>query len=91
MGMKRTTDRLIKDCNEAGGTEKLGPNDLSMVRPCLMKKVEDCEKTIAYTRLAAHTGNSLRTAFASSTSLLQQAILLSSELRRPIKALFKNL
>lgn len=91
MGIKRTTERLINDCNEAGGTVKLDPNDLSMVSPCFVKKVEDCEKTIAYTMLVAHIGNNLSTAFASSTSLLLQALLSSSELLVATKALSKNL
>ena len=91
MGMKRTTERLIKLCNEEGGISKLGPIDLSIVRPCLVTNVDDCENTIPYTILVAHIGNSLSTAFPSSTSIMLHSLVLSVEPGGETKALFRNL
>ena len=45
IGMKKITAMLIKDLSEAGGMSKPDPIDLSMVVPCLVKKVEDCAST----------------------------------------------
>lgn len=42
-----TIARLIKDWSEAGGISMPGEIDLSMVTPCLVKKVEDCANTTA--------------------------------------------
>lgn len=47
MGMKRTTVMVIKDIREADGTSKLDPIDLSLVIPCLVKKVDDYACIIA--------------------------------------------
>lgn len=40
-------ERLIIDCSEAGGILNVEPIDLSNVKPCFVKKVDDCENTIA--------------------------------------------
>lgn len=69
MGMMSTMARPIRDCSEAAGISKPGKIVLSIVAPCLVKKVVHCAYTMAYTKLVAHMGKSLRTAFASSTSL----------------------
>lgn len=66
--MTRTMERLMNDCSEAGGVSIPPPIDLSMVIPCLVKKVDDYANTIAYPKQVAHMGNSLRTAFAFSKS-----------------------
>ena len=39
IGMTRIMDRLTKDCSEAAGISKPGKIVLSMVAPCLVKKV----------------------------------------------------
>lgn len=71
-----TMERGAKDVNEAAGIVKLDEIDLSIVAPCLVKKVVSCAYTMANTMIVIHTGKMLRTAFASSTSLLLHAILL---------------
>ena len=74
IGMKRKMAKPIKDCREAAGILKPIKSVLSRVAPCLVKKVEDCAYTIAYTKLVAHMGTSLRNSFASSTSLTVQTL-----------------
>lgn len=73
MGMKRIIVMGMKDRSEAAGMRKPDPMDLSIVIPCLVKKVDDCAVTIPYTKLVAHMGNRLSTALASSTSVMLHA------------------
>lgn len=91
IGIKMTTERLMKDCNEAAGTSKFEPRDLSIVAPCLVNKVDDCEKTIAYTKHVVHIGINLRIALASSTSLILQIFPFSLEPLGASNALLRNL
>ena len=83
--------RPIIDCNDAGGTTKLDPTNLFNVAPCLVKKVDCCENTIAKTKLVAHIGNNLSTDLASSTSSMLQTS--PSSLEEPVisNALLRNL
>lgn len=46
IGRKRTAVIVIKDLSEAGGTSKPDPIDLSIVVPCLIKKVDACASTV---------------------------------------------
>ena len=91
IGTKRTMERLIKARSDAAGMSKPDHTDLSMVIPCLVKKVDDCANAIAYTKHVDHMGNSLRTDFASSTSLTLHAFPSSSKQVCTSKALFRNL
>lgn len=91
IGIKTTTERLMKDCNEAAGTSKFEPRDLSKVAPCLVNKVDDCENTIAYTKHVIHIGINLRIALASSTSLILQIFPFSLEPSGASNALLRNL
>lgn len=91
IGIKTTTERLMKDCNDAAGTSKFEPRDLSKVAPCLVNKVDDCENTIAYTKHVVHIGINLRIALASSTSLILQILPFSLEPLGASNALLRNL
>ena len=91
MGTMRTMERLIKAWSEEAGMSIPHPIDLSMVIPCLVKKVDDCANTIAYTRQVAHMGNSLKTAFASSTSSMVHCLPFPLEPSGASNALFKHL
>ncbi|CAK9139842.1 unnamed protein product, partial [Ilex paraguariensis] len=72
-------------------TSKPEPMDLSIVTPCLVYNVDDCAKTMAYAKHVTHIGNSLRTAFASSTSLMLHTFPSSFEPSGASKALLRNL
>ena len=91
MGIKIIMARLIKDWRAAAGTSKPGTIVLSMVAPCLVKKVKGWTNTIAYTKLVTHIGIRLRTAFASSTSLMLHTFPSSLELFGASNALLRNL
>jgi hypothetical protein len=62
-----------------------------MVAPCLVKKVEDCAKTIPYIKHVVHMGTSLSTALASSTSPMLQTFPSSFEPFGVSRALLRNL
>ena len=72
MGMKSTMAKPMKHCSEAAGMLKPGQIVLSIVAPCLVKKVVVCANTMPYPKLDAQIGTSLRAAFASITSLIVQ-------------------
>ena len=83
--------RLMNVCSVAAGMTKLDPMDRSMVTPCLVNNVEYWEKTTANTKQLAQMGNSLRTAFASSTSPGLQIFPTSFDPSGETKALLRNL
>ena len=81
----------MKVWSEAAGILKVEPSERSMVTPCSVKSVGDCANRMAYARHVAHIGTSLRTAFASSTSLMLQTFPCSFEPSGESKALLRNL
>ena len=91
IGMKMRTVRALKNWSEAAGMWKPEPIDLSSVVPCLVNKVGGCASTIPYPKHVAHMGNSLSTAFASSTSLRLHAFPFSPDPPGRSNALLRNL
>ncbi|CAA6674360.1 unnamed protein product [Spirodela intermedia] len=56
MGTKARAERWMKLWSAAGGTRKEGVILLSMVLPCLVKKVEDWASTTAYSKQVTRLG-----------------------------------